>query len=163
MVRGREVGLRGTSMRVVLAVALVGAACSVDAPADPMQADPADAVVEVPAPAKAEPMFTAQEIPQPTKYTQAPSIVNRDEIVTAMEDEYPPALRDAGVGGTVKIWFFITEDGSLSDLRVDESSGHEALDAAAIRVAQRFRFSPASDEGTPVPVWISVPVTFAVQ
>ncbi|HSM59648.1 MAG TPA: hypothetical protein VK849_02575, partial [Longimicrobiales bacterium] len=36
-----------------------------------------------------------------TPFTVAPSILNRDEVVRAMEREYPPLLRDAGIGGTV--------------------------------------------------------------
>ena len=163
MVRGKEVGRGGATVRLAAAVALVAAACSVDAPAEPFQADPEEAVVEAPAPTETEPVFSAQEIPQPTQYTQAPSIVNRDEVVTIMEEEYPPLLRNAGVGGTVKVWFFINEEGVVSDVRVDETSGEEALDAAAVRVAQRFRFTPAQNDGKPVPVWISVPVTFQVR
>ena len=76
---------------------------------------------------------------------------------------YPPILRDAGVGGTVVVWFFISEEGTVLDRRLSESSGHEPLDQAALGVADVFRFSPGLNRGEPVPVWIQLPITFAVQ
>ena len=57
MVTGNEVGRSGAAIRLAAAAALVAAACSVDAPADPVQADPQEAVVEAPAPVAAEGAF----------------------------------------------------------------------------------------------------------
>lgn len=95
-----------------------------------------------------------------TPFTDAPSILNRDEVVATMVREYPPLLRDAGIGGTVQIYFFIDEEGVVEQVRLDESSGHEALDTAALNVAGAYRFSPALDGGESVPVWVSFPITF---
>ena len=78
----------------------------------------------------------------------------------ALEREYPPLLRDAGIGGTVKVWFFIDENGVVRNQVVHETSGHEALDAAALRVAPVFRFTPALNRDKAVPVWVSLPITF---
>jgi outer membrane biosynthesis protein TonB len=50
-----------------------------------------------------------------TPFTVAPSILNRNDVVRAMEREYPPLLRDAGIGGTVLIYFFIDEEGRVQD------------------------------------------------
>ena len=69
-------------------------------------------------------------------------------------------LREAGVGGTVRVYFFIDETGAVGDVRLDQSSGHEALDLAALRVADVYRFSPASNRGDATPVWVSFPITF---
>ncbi len=98
-----------------------------------------------------------------TPFTEAPSIVNRDEIVAAMESGFPPLLKDAGIGGTVRLYFLIGADGETRDVRIDQSSGHQALDQAALRVGQVYRFSPAKLRGEPVPVWVSFPVTFQVR
>ena len=95
-----------------------------------------------------------------TPFTEAPAITNRDEVIAAMEAEYPPLLREAGVGGSVRVYFFIDETGTVGDVRLDESSGHEALDLAALRVADVYRFRPASNNGEPTPVWVSFPITF---
>jgi protein TonB len=98
-----------------------------------------------------------------TPFTVAPSILNRDEVIRAMTREYPPLLRDAGIGGTVRVYFFIDEQGTVQDFRVDQSSGHAALDEAALAVASVYRFSPALNRDKKVPVWVSFPITFQVR
>jgi TonB family protein len=133
----------------------------------PAEEGPAsDAVVDVP---------EEVEVPQPngfdpqtreptfTPFTVAPSIRNRREVVEAMNAEYPPLLREAGVGGTVRVYFFIGEEGRVEHTRIDQSSGHEALDEAALRVASVYRFSPALNRDEPVPVWVSFPITFQAE
>jgi len=98
-----------------------------------------------------------------TPFTVAPSILNVPEVQRAMLRAYPAVLRDAGVGGTVRVYFFIDESGEVQDRRVDQSSGHPALDEAALAVADVYRFSPALNRDDPVPVWVSFPVTFRVR
>jgi len=98
-----------------------------------------------------------------TPFTVAPSILNRDEVIRTMEEAYPPLLKDAGVGGTARIYFFIEADGGVSRTIMDQTSGHPALDQAAIDVAEIYRFSPALLRGDPVPVWVSFPITFQVR
>ena len=77
--------------------------------------------------------------------------------------EYPPFLRDAGIGGQVVVWFLISETGEVVESRLSETSGQEQLDAAALRVADVFRFTGARNRDEPVPVWIQLPVTFQVN
>jgi protein TonB len=98
-----------------------------------------------------------------TPFTVAPSIQNRAEVVRAMEREYPPLLRDAGIGGSVKVFFFIDENGQVGDYRIDQSSGHSALDDAALAVADVYRFTAALNRDQKVPVWVSFAITFQVR
>ncbi len=98
-----------------------------------------------------------------TPMTVSPEILNRTEIQTALIREYPAALRDTGIGGQVVVWFFISEEGRVLDRRISESSGQAALDAAALNVADVFRFSPALNREQVVQVWIRLPITFQVQ
>ena len=93
-------------------------------------------------------------------YTVAPRYTNVDEVRRALEREYPALLRDAGIGGTVQVWFLIDEHGVVQDQEVHASSGHQALDDAALRVAPVFRFTPALNRDKAVPVWVSLPITF---
>jgi TonB family protein len=46
---------------------------------------------------------------------------------------------------------------------VNVSSGHQALDEAALRVVSIIQFTPALNRDVPVPVWISLPVAFTVR
>jgi len=101
--------------------------------------------------------------PTVTPFTVAPEVGNRQAISQALEREYPPLLRDAGVGGTVLMYFFIDEDGAVREFRVHESSGHEALDRAAMRVADVFEFSAAMHQDRRVPVWIQIPIHFSTR
>jgi protein TonB len=98
-----------------------------------------------------------------TPYTVRPDIKNRSELMRALEREYPPLLRDAGIGGTVQVWFFIDEEGRVQRTQVNESSGHKALDDAAITVANIIEFTPALNRDKRVPVWISLPITFTTR
>jgi len=98
-----------------------------------------------------------------TPMTVRPEIRNGSEVQQALMRLYPPILRDAGIGGTVVIWFFISEEGRVLDRRVFESSGRQQLDEAALQVADVFRFSPALNREQIVQVWIQLPITFEVQ
>ncbi len=97
-----------------------------------------------------------------TPMTVRPEIRNRPEVQAALMRESPPILRDAGIGGTVVVWFFITEDGIVQDKRVSQTSGQIQFDEAALKVADVFRFSPALNRDQRVQVWIEVPITFQV-
>ncbi len=97
-----------------------------------------------------------------TPMTVHPEIKNRREVQLALMREYPTFLRDAGIGGEVVVWFFISEEGLVLDRRVSQSSGHIQLDQAALEVADVFRFSPALNLENVVQVWIQLPISFLV-
>lgn len=120
-------------------------------------------VSDLPPPPSTNATTDISAAPTFTPYTVAPSLSNQSEVQRALVREYPPLLRDAGIGGTVTVWFFIDETGQVQDTRVNESSGQQALDDAAIRVANVFRFSPALNRDVVVPVWVSLPITFQVR
>ena len=98
-----------------------------------------------------------------TPYTVAPDLINRTDVQRALEREYPPLLRDAGIGGTARVWFFIDEEGRVQDRRLDGSSGHAQLDEAAMAVASIMRFTAALNRDKKVPVWVAFPITFQVR
>ncbi len=98
-----------------------------------------------------------------TPMTVYPEIKNRREVRAALVREYPPLLRNAGIGGTVVVWFFISEKGQVLERRVSHGSGHAQLDYAALQVADVFQFSPALNRENIVRVWIQLPITFHVR
>ncbi len=98
-----------------------------------------------------------------TPFTVKPDIRNREEVRQALKEEYPPLLREAGLGGMVLVWFFIDEEGQIVRTLIHQSSGFESLDEAALKVADIVQFSPALNRDKRVPVWISLPVTFATR
>jgi len=124
------------------------------------------AVETAPAAPSADAAYPAAGIaaaPTFTPYTVRPDIKNRSDVARALEREYPPLLKDAGIGGTIQVWFFIDETGRVRRIQVNESSGHKALDEAALRVAGAIEFTPAFNKTEAVPVWISLPITFTTR
>jgi len=108
-----------------------------------------------PMPVDAAPAFTP--------FTVAPFLRNGREVTRTLEREYPPQLRAAGIGGRVLLWIFIDDTGKVQETLVKTSSGFEAFDAAAMRVALTMEFSPAVNRDRKVPVWVAMPVDFTVQ
>ena len=154
----RWTGLGGVLL-ITLGVVVGVQACGVENPMGPDTLAPE----ETPAHVEQDLQEAISKEPTFTPFTVAPSILNRQEVVEAMEGQYPPLLREAGVGGTVRVYFLIGPDGVVQAARVDESSGHAALDDAAIRVARVFQFSPALNGDKEVAVWVSFPITFQTR
>lgn len=98
-----------------------------------------------------------------TPFTVRPDLKNTNEVRRALEREYPPLLRDAGIGGQVNVWFFIDEQGSVIRTQVQKSSGHKALDDAALKVADIMEFTPALNRDKRVKVWVAFPITFTTN
>jgi periplasmic protein TonB len=98
-----------------------------------------------------------------TPMTVRPQLQNTRAVQSALQRHYPPLLRDAGIGGTVKVWFFIDERGRVKDTRINTSSGYDAFDQAALTVASIMEFSPAYNRDQRVPVWVALDITFEIQ
>ncbi|HEY8483002.1 MAG TPA: energy transducer TonB [Longimicrobiales bacterium] len=92
-----------------------------------------------------------------------PSLRNTSEVEQALKRYYPPLLRDAGIGGTVMVLFWIDENGRVVKHQVGKSSGYPNLDEAATKVADIMRFNPARNRDQPVRVVVQIPITFRVQ
>lgn len=95
--------------------------------------------------------------------TSEPELLNPGDVQRALTREYPPTLRDAGIGGTVQLLVHVGAGGEVLEVRTDGTSGKSTLDAAAVRVADVFRFRPAMNRDQAVAVWIRLPVTFRVR
>lgn len=95
-----------------------------------------------------------------TPMTTRPTIRNRDEVARELRRSYPGILRDAGIGGTVVVWILIDETGQVLRTQVQRSSGHEALDAAALHVGDVIEFTPAMNRDRAVKVWVQWPIAF---
>ena len=76
---------------------------------------------------------------------------------------YPPTAAEEGVQGRVVVSFTVERDGSISDVRVVRPR-HPALDAEALRVVRAMpRWQPGRNNGQPVRVTYTLPVTFRLQ
>jgi TonB family protein len=77
---------------------------------------------------------------------------------------YPIAAMRAGVHGVVRLETIVGADGSVQDVRVIQSLDPTyGLDAEAIRAAKAWRFEPGLKDGSPVPVALTIEMTFAIS
>lgn len=95
--------------------------------------------------------------------TVMPALLNQQAVQEALSANYPPLLRDAGIGGQTLVWVLLDEQGRVVSAELKESSGHRALDDAALRVAPLMRFSPAQNRDQRVKVWVSLPIRFRAE
>ncbi len=124
------------------------------------EANPVD---QLPPPVSASNDADLAAAPSFTPYEVAPRLINKTEVQQALLRYYPALYKDAGIEGTVTLWFFINEEGRVVNTRLVRSSGYEDLDDAAARVAEIMRFSPAQNRDKKVPVWIQLPVIFEIE
>jgi TonB family protein len=100
------------------------------------------------------------DTPSFTPFDKAPNLTNRAEMIDVIKREYPTLLRDAGVGGRAIVWLQLDETGIVRRVTINETSGHPALDEAALRVAREMGFTAAQLKGAPTAVWVSIPILF---
>jgi protein TonB len=74
---------------------------------------------------------------------------------------YPEAARAAMVEGRVEVRLLLDRSGRVE--RVVQVTGPEGLRAAAAEAACQWVFAPATQNGQPVKVWVSLPFTFRLE
>lgn len=74
--------------------------------------------------------------------------------------DYPPESRRRGEEGSVRVSLRVGPDGRVQMAEVIESSGHPALDRAALEAVRRWRFRPATQAGLPVAATMQTAVHF---
>jgi periplasmic protein TonB len=57
----------------------------------------------------------------------------------------------------------VSADGLPADVTVADSSGHPSLDQAAVAAVRKWRFSPATQGGRPLPSIAEVPIRFHLE
>lgn len=82
----------------------------------------------------------------------------------ALYDEvrYPRRARQAGIEGRVIVQFVVSADGTVTDAKVARGV-HPLLDEEALRAVRQMTFEPGMQRGEPVPVRMSLPVTFRLE
>ena len=77
--------------------------------------------------------------------------------------KYPTVAQENGIQGRVFVSFVVGEDGYVEDVQVIKGV-EPMLDKEAVRVIQSLpRWTPGNQQGKPVRVKYTVPVTFALQ
>ena len=86
----------------------------------------------------------------------------RPELVRFVEVDYPPEALRRGIEGTVLLDLVINETGRIDSVSVAEGID-PSLDAAAVRAARDFVFTPAMAGGESVAVLLQYEYTFSIR
>lgn len=93
-----------------------------------------------------------------------PELANQRQAEMILRRAYPPRLRDMGAAGHTTVTLIIDRKGDVEpgSVHVLESSD-DAFRDAAIRAVERFRFRPATLNGHPVPVLVTLPIEWRLE
>ena len=127
---------------------------------------------EQPKPAQKKPPAPVPQAPVDTQPQQAapaapaaPRVVSASQLgfVVPPNTIYPARSRKAGEQGTVMVRVFVDVAGRPAQVTLEKSSGHPALDEAAMSAVRGAQFRPYSEGGVPKTVLVRVPINFVLQ
>jgi protein TonB len=75
---------------------------------------------------------------------------------------YPEMARRAGIEGKVVVRVYVGKDGRPTKTII-EASDNELLDNAAKTAIMKSVFTPAIQNGSPVSLWVSIPINFRLR
>ena len=146
--------------------------------AAPAPATPS-AVVPQPAPVtQAAPSPNAPTVPLPTAapataagpavaVTPAPARVelpsSNADYLNNPKPAYPPLSKRLGEQGKVVVRVFIAADGTAQKAEIQQSSGFDRLDQAALTTVLKWRYVPGKRAGVPEAMWFNVPINFVLE
>lgn len=70
--------------------------------------------------------------------------------------EYPKASLMNEEQGVTSMSFLVNADGSVSDSKLEKSSGFKGLDKAALKGLASCKFKPGTKDGAPAQTWTKV-------
>ncbi|MGJ8724994.1 MAG: energy transducer TonB [Roseibacillus sp.] len=79
------------------------------------------------------------------------------------QPRYPKDLLNKKQGGRVIVLVTVDERGTVTNASVKESSGYQALDAAALNAAKRWKFKPGIKGGRKAVMTAKIPFNFRVK
>lgn len=108
------------------------------------------------------PMFATLNA-QPVVYKPGNG-VSLPEVVKEVKPGYTRAAMDAKIQGSVWLKCVVSDTGHITDVEVTKSLDTEyGLDQAAIDAARQWKFKPGQKDGKPVPVGITLELTFTLK
>jgi TonB family protein len=109
------------------------------------------------------PAIAQQEFGKGAYRADTPGLV-KPKLLKQVAPNYPSVAKNASVAGDVEIEAVIGPDGRISDLRIVRSLDTRfGLDQEAVRVAKLWLFEPARKDGFPVPVIVTIVVSFKLS
>jgi protein TonB len=76
---------------------------------------------------------------------------------------YPLMAKRRGYEGEIVLNVLVDDKGRVSAVKIKQSSGHLSLDRAAMKTVKSWLFTPATEDGRPVPMWVDIPIDFQLR
>jgi periplasmic protein TonB len=135
-------------------------------PLAPAAAPAVTAVLAPPAPAGAA--SAAVSAPPAPAVAAAPPVERQVQIsqvayLTPPVLSYPLAARRQREQGLVQVRVRVDEQGRPARFAIERSSGHPALDDAALQTVRATRFQPYRENGVAMPFWVVMPLLFELD
>ncbi len=92
----------------------------------------------------------------------SPSLAGPSSAAENRPPVYPREALRRRIEGTVLLRVRVSAQGNVQDLHIDRSSGHDMLDAAALKAVRGWRFHPAKIRGETSACEVVVPVRFVL-
>jgi TonB family protein len=98
---------------------------------------------------------------QPRVYEAGPGIT-LPSVIKEVRPDYTQDAKSRGVQGSVWMKTVIATDGRPTDITVTKSLDTD-LDAAALNALKDWEFKPGTKDGEPVPVRVTIEMTFKLK
>lgn len=128
-------------------------------PPKPRPPPPRPQVPQTATPAPVTPQPVAPAAPAAPKTVSASQV----SFLVRPNPVYPARSRRANEQGVATIRVLIDPAGRPTQASLQASSGHTALDEAALDAVKAAQFHPYSEGGVPQSVWVLVPIKFVLQ
>jgi len=104
---------------------------------------------------------SAQQAPE-TRVYEPGNGVSAPVLVKDVKPQYTPDAMRAGVQGAVALECVVQPDGTIGEVRVTKALD-PGLDQEAVKAVKQWRFTPGRKEGKPVPVRVTLEMTFTLR
>jgi protein TonB len=125
------------------------------------KAPPSERAVKAPEPERIAPVEKPAE-PKPLAPAPQPIVPPRAEAgqLTNPAPVYPNLSRRLREEGIVVLEILIKADGTVSEIRIKNSSGYKRLDDSAVKAVKYWRYQPATQGGKAIDFWYEQPIEF---
>jgi TonB family protein len=90
--------------------------------------------------------------------------VSLPKVETEVRPEYTSEAKAAGIQGTVILSTVVLADGAVGEVKIAKSLDSVlGLDQQAVKALKQWTFKPGTKDGKPVPVRVSVEMTFTLK
>ena len=132
----------------------------VDRPTIPLSVGPFDVTLPPREVSEGSAAMDSGEPFTPVREVTFPRMLQAEETEKIIRSYYPLALQRAGIGGRVRLMFWVDSEGVPDNIQIRAGSGFPVLDSAAMRAARDLRFEPATRDRVPVGTWVEFVIRF---